>query len=58
MHCLDGRDEAELVEEALPLVVSCLRRGKQTVERLGGKLIMADVITRPHAELMALLPAM
>jgi microcompartment protein CcmL/EutN len=31
--------------------------GRQTVERLQGKLIMADVITRPHAELAALLPA-
>lgn len=31
--------------------------GRQTVERLQGKLIMADVITRPHPELAALLPA-
>lgn len=30
--------------------------GRETVERLGGKLIMADVIPRPHAELAALLP--
>ncbi len=30
--------------------------GRQTVERLGGKLILADVIPRPHAELAALLP--
>ena len=30
--------------------------GKETIERLGGKLIMADVIPRPHAELAALLP--
>jgi ethanolamine utilization protein EutM len=30
--------------------------GKATVERLGGKLILADVIARPHAELAALLP--
>ena len=30
--------------------------GKSTVERLGGKLILADVIPRPHAELAALLP--
>ena len=33
-----------------------LLTGKQTVERLGGKLIMADVIPRPHADLAALLP--
>jgi ethanolamine utilization protein EutM len=30
--------------------------GKATVERLGGKLILADVIPRPHPELAALLP--
>lgn len=30
--------------------------GRQTVERLGGKLILADVIARPHADLAALLP--
>jgi microcompartment protein CcmL/EutN len=30
--------------------------GKQTVERLGGKLILADVIPRPHADLVKLLP--
>ncbi|MDZ4683515.1 MAG: BMC domain-containing protein [Planctomycetaceae bacterium] len=30
--------------------------GKQTVERLGGKLILADVIPRPHADLAKLLP--
>jgi ethanolamine utilization protein EutM len=37
-------------------VQSAIDSGKQTVERLGGKLIMADVIARPHAELAALLP--
>jgi microcompartment protein CcmL/EutN len=31
--------------------------GRQTVERLGGKLILADVIARPHADLAALLPS-
>ena len=31
--------------------------GRQTVEKLEGKLIMADVITHPHPELAALLPA-
>ena len=31
--------------------------GRQTVERLGGKLILADVIPRPHADLAALLPS-
>ncbi len=37
-------------------VQSAIDSGKQTVERLGGKLIMADVIARPHPELAALLP--
>jgi microcompartment protein CcmL/EutN len=30
--------------------------GRQTVERLGGKLILADVIPRPHPDLAKLLP--
>jgi len=38
-------------------VQSAVAAGRQTVERLDGKLIMADVITRPHPELAALLPA-
>jgi ethanolamine utilization protein EutM len=38
-------------------VQSAVAAGRQTVERLQGKLIMADVITRPHPELAALLPA-
>jgi ethanolamine utilization protein EutM len=37
-------------------VQAAISAGKQTVERLGGKLIMADVIPRPHPELAALLP--
>lgn len=37
-------------------VQSAIDSGKATVERLGGKLIMADVIARPHPELAALLP--
>lgn len=38
-------------------VQSAIATGKATVERLGGKLILADVIARPHPELAALLPA-
>ena len=38
-------------------VQSAIEAGKEVVEKLGGKLIMADVIPRPHAELSALLPA-
>lgn len=37
-------------------VQSAIDSGKATVERLGGKLILADVIARPHPELAALLP--
>lgn len=38
-------------------VQTAIDTGKQTVSRLGGKLILADVIPRPHPELAALLPA-
>ena len=38
-------------------VQTAIETGKQTVTRLGGKLILADVIPRPHPELAALLPA-
>jgi ethanolamine utilization protein EutM len=38
-------------------VQAAIAAGKQAVERLGGKLIMADCIPRPHPDLAALLPA-
>ncbi len=37
-------------------VQNAIETGKATVARLGGKLIMGDVITRPHPELAAMLP--
>lgn len=37
-------------------VQAAIAAGRAAVERLGGKLIMADVIARPHPELAALLP--
>lgn len=37
-------------------VQAAIATGKECVERLGGTLIMADVIPRPHPELAALLP--
>jgi ethanolamine utilization protein EutM len=37
-------------------VQAAISTGKAAVERLGGKLIMADVIPRPHPDLTALLP--
>jgi microcompartment protein CcmL/EutN len=45
-----------MVRGDVAAVQSAIENGKQTVARLGGKLIMADVIPRPHPELAALLP--
>jgi microcompartment protein CcmL/EutN len=45
-----------MVRGDVAAVQSAIAAGKQTVERLGGKLIMADVIARPHPDLAALLP--
>jgi ethanolamine utilization protein EutM len=46
-----------LVRGDVAAVQAAVAAGRATVERLGGKLILADVITRPHPELAALLPA-
>lgn len=40
----------------LAAVQAAVDAGKRTVEQLGGKLILADVISNPHPELAALLP--
>jgi microcompartment protein CcmL/EutN len=45
-----------IVRGDIAAVQSAIATGKQTVERLGGKLIMADCIARPHPDLAALLP--
>jgi ethanolamine utilization protein EutM len=45
-----------IVRGDVAAVQAAIAAGRQTVERLGGKLIMADVIPRPHADLAALLP--
>ncbi len=45
-----------IVRGDVAAVQSAIDAGKQTVERLGGKLIMADVIARPHPDLASLLP--
>jgi ethanolamine utilization protein EutM len=45
-----------MVKGDVAAVQTAIETGKRTVERLGGKLILADVIARPHAELAALLP--
>ncbi len=46
-----------MVRGDVAAVSAAIDAGRQTVERLQGKLILADVITRPHPELAALLPA-
>ena len=46
-----------IVRGDVAAVQAAVDAGRQTVERLDGKLIMADVIARPHPELAALLPA-
>jgi ethanolamine utilization protein EutM len=45
-----------IVRGDVAAVQAAISAGKQTVERLGGKLILADVIPRPHPDLAALLP--
>ncbi len=45
-----------MVRGDVAAVQAAVEAGRQTVQRLEGKLIMADVITRPHPELAALLP--
>jgi microcompartment protein CcmL/EutN len=46
-----------MIKGDVAAVQSAIATGKATVERLGGKLIMADVIARPHPDLAALLPS-
>lgn len=45
-----------MIEGDLAAVQAAIEAGKQTVESLGGKLILADVISNPHPELASLLP--
>jgi microcompartment protein CcmL/EutN len=45
-----------MVRGDVAAVQAAIAAGKQSVERLGGKLILADVISRPHPDLAALLP--
>ena len=46
-----------MIRGDIAAVQTAIEVGRQTVERLGGKLILADVIARPHADLAALLPS-
>ena len=45
-----------MVSGDVAAVQAAVEAGKRTVQRLEGKLILADVITHPHPELAALLP--
>jgi microcompartment protein CcmL/EutN len=45
-----------MVRGDVAAVQTAIETGKQTVQRLGGKLILGDVIPRPHPDLAALLP--
>jgi len=45
-----------MVRGDVAAVQNAIETGKHTVERLGGKLILADVIARPHPDLASLLP--
>ena len=45
-----------VVKGDVAAVQTAIAAGEATVKRLGGKLILADVIPRPHPELAALLP--
>jgi microcompartment protein CcmL/EutN len=45
-----------MVRGDIAAVQAAIEAGKQTVEKLGGKLILADLISNPHPEILALLP--
>jgi carbon dioxide concentrating mechanism protein CcmO len=45
-----------MVRGDVAAVTAAIDSGRAAVERLGGKLILADVIARPHPDLAALLP--
>ena len=46
-----------MVRGDVAAVQAAVAAGRAAVEQVGGKLILADVIPRPHPELAALLPA-
>lgn len=47
-----------LVRGDLAAVQAAIDAGRRTVDAMGGKLILADVISNPHPELTALLPTL
>ena len=46
-----------LIAGDLSDVQTAIEAGRRTVERLGGTLILADVVSNPHPDLASLLPA-
>lgn len=46
-----------MIRGDLAAVQAAIDAGRRSVEQLGGKLILADVISNPHPDLSALLPA-
>ncbi|MDY0168760.1 MAG: BMC domain-containing protein [Thermoguttaceae bacterium] len=46
-----------MVRGDVAAVQAAVAAGRAAVEHVGGKLILADVIPRPHPELAALLPS-
>lgn len=46
-----------MIRGDIAAVQAAIEAGKQLVEKLGGKLILADLISNPHPELLSLLPA-
>ena len=45
-----------MIRGDIAAVQAAVEAGKQTVEKLGGKLILADLISNPHPDIVALLP--
>ena len=45
-----------MVKGDVAAVKAAVEAGTQAVERVGGKLILAHVIPRPHGEVLSLLP--
>jgi len=47
-----------MIQGDVAAVSNAIEVGRDAIERLGGKLIMADVLARPHEDLVKLLPKM
>ena len=47
-----------MIQGDVAAVANAIQVGRDAIERLGGTLIMADVLARPHEDLVKLLPKM